>query len=124
MKAGHCPETVTVSAAFEGCEEIAEARAMAQGFPEDLQDVYGLPVSGRAVSVVELVVSELVTNARKYAPGPFLLTFELLHGGVVEIAVWDTEPKWPVILAADPQRVGQHGLEVVTKGLPELRGPP
>lgn len=52
-------------------------------------------------------------NARKSAPGPFLLTFEL-SGDTVEISVWDTEPRLPVLLAADPQRVGQHGLEIVT----------
>ncbi|MEU9057024.1 ATP-binding protein [Streptomyces sp. NPDC048384] len=105
---------VMVSAAFEGCEEIAEARALARLFLEDLQDDHGVPVSGRAVDMVQLVVSELVTNAEKYAPGPYLLTFEVLHGDAVQISVWDTDTRMPLILAADPRRVGQHGLEIVT----------
>ncbi|WP_030185283.1 ATP-binding protein, partial [Streptomyces sp. NRRL S-813] len=67
----------------------------------------------RTWGMVQLVVSELVTNVRKHAPGPWLLSLEL-DGGGVEVSVWDTEPKAPVILPADPQRVGQHGLEIVT----------
>jgi two-component sensor histidine kinase len=59
-----------------------------------------------------LVVSELVTNARKYAPGPCLLTLEVAEGAV-EVTVWDSEPSLPVVQAADPRRVGQHGLEIV-----------
>jgi anti-sigma regulatory factor (Ser/Thr protein kinase) len=103
-----------MSAAFEGRdEEIGEARFLARAFLTDLREDHGLPVSDRAMGTVELVVSELVTNARKYAPGPFLLTLELT-GEAVAVAVWDTEPRLPVILARDPQRVGRHGLEVVT----------
>jgi hypothetical protein len=60
---------IAVSAAFEGCTAIAEARAMARDFLVSLQTVHGLPVSDRAMGMVQLVVSELVTNARKYAPG-------------------------------------------------------
>ncbi|MEU0722790.1 ATP-binding protein [Streptomyces sp. NPDC006140] len=100
------------SAAFEGCEEIGEARKLARVFLEDLQAEHGVPVSGRAMGMVQLVVSELVTNARKFAPGPMLLTLEL-HGGAVQVSVWDTEPRMPVVHAADPSRVGQHGLEIV-----------
>ncbi|MEV7004504.1 ATP-binding protein [Streptomyces sp. NPDC093982] len=103
-----------VSAAFEGCEEIAEARAVARLCLEDLQGDHAVPVSDWAVDMVQLVVSELVTNAEKYAPGPYLLTFEVLHGDVVEISVWDTDTRMPVILAEDPQRVGQNRLEIVT----------
>jgi hypothetical protein len=36
-----------------------------------VQAVHGLPVSERVMGMVQLVVSELVTNARKYAPGPW-----------------------------------------------------
>ncbi|WP_370738974.1 hypothetical protein [Streptomyces sp. EN16] len=65
---------VPVSAVFEGSEDIASARGMARDFLESLQAVHGLPVSMRAMGMVQLLVSELVTNARKYAPGPCLLT--------------------------------------------------
>jgi len=64
------------------------------------------------MGMVQLVVSELVTNARKYAPGPCLLTLEV-SDGAVEVTVWDSEPVLPIAKAADPGRVGQHGLEIV-----------
>ncbi|MFG2731609.1 ATP-binding protein [Streptomyces canus] len=101
-----------MSAALEGCEEVAEARDLAWVFLGDLRDDHGVPVSDLAAAMVALVVSELVTNAHKFAPGPVLLTLRL-EEGAVEIAVWDTEPRMPVIHSADPQRVGQHGLELV-----------
>ncbi|MGW1562994.1 ATP-binding protein [Streptomyces sp. NPDC002144] len=74
--------------------------------------VHGLPVSGRVMGMVQLVVSELVTNARKYAPGPCLLTLEV-SGGAIEVTVWDSNPTPPAVLGPDPTRIGQHGLEIV-----------
>ncbi|WP_373306001.1 hypothetical protein [Streptomyces chryseus] len=67
-----------------------------------MQAAHGLPVSGRAMGMVPLVVSELVTNARKYAPAlvPFLLTPEV-NGGAVEVSVWDN-PTPPAILTPGP----------------------
>ncbi|ANS66754.1 regulatory protein [Streptomyces lincolnensis] len=103
---------LSVSGAFEGSEDIAVARDLARSFLTDVQAEHGLPVSGRAMGMVQLVVSELVTNARKYAPGPCLLTLEV-SGGVVEVTVWDSNPTPPAILAPDPLRIGQHGLEIV-----------
>jgi anti-sigma regulatory factor (Ser/Thr protein kinase) len=103
---------VSVSVAFEGSEDIAVARDMARSFLTDVQAVHGLPVSAGAMDLVQLVVSELVTNARKYAPGPCLLTLEA-GGGTVEVSVWDSNPTPPAILPPDPRRVGQHGLEIV-----------
>ncbi|MDH6522591.1 anti-sigma regulatory factor (Ser/Thr protein kinase) [Streptomyces sp. SAI-135] len=103
---------ISVSAAFEDSAEIAEARDLARSFLTDVQAVHGLPVSARAMGMVQLVVSELVTNARKYAPGPCLLTLEI-NDGAVEVTVWDSEPVLPIAQAADPDRIGQHGLEIV-----------
>lgn len=103
---------ISVSAAFDGSEEIAAARALARSFLADVQAVHGLPVSDRAMDVVQLVVTELVTNARKFAPGPCLLTLEV-SGGAVEVTVWDSESVLPIARAVDPDRVGQHGLEIV-----------
>lgn len=103
---------IAVSAAFEGSEEIAEARDLAEDFLVSVQTVHGLPVSKRAMGMVQLVVSELVTNARKYAPGPCLLTLRV-EDGAVQVSVWDSGTKLPLVLPADPTRVGQHGLEIV-----------
>lgn len=91
---------------------IAEARRHAADFLARVQSEYGLPVSARAMDLTRLVVSELVTNARKYAPGPVLLELRLV-GGLVEVVVWDGDPALPMARPADPGRVGQHGLEIV-----------
>ena len=104
---------ISAAVALEGHEEIAEARDLARSFLADLQDVHGLTVSPGTVGAVQLVVSELVTNAQKYAPGPCLLTLELGEGAV-EVTVWDSEPQLPLVQTTDPGRVGQHGLEIVT----------
>ncbi|MEU5253954.1 ATP-binding protein [Streptomyces longwoodensis] len=91
---------------------IAQSRHLAADFLTRMRDEHGVPVSQRAMDVSQLVVSELVTNARKYAPGPVLLDLRLA-GDSVEIMVWDSEPVLPVARAADVGRVGQHGLEIV-----------
>ncbi|MFF0190893.1 ATP-binding protein [Streptomyces sp. NPDC005244] len=107
--------SVSVSAMFEGTEDIADARRTARDFLMSLQIVHGLPVSPRAMDTVQLVVSELVTNAHKYAPGSCLLTMETRQGAV-EVTVWDSGATLPLILGPDPERIGQHGLEIVMAG--------
>ncbi|MEU3842739.1 ATP-binding protein [Streptomyces sp. NPDC028635] len=92
--------------------DIAHARRLAVDFLTRVQTDHGLPVSQRAMDLTQLVVSELVTNARKYAPGPVLLDLRI-RGDLVEVAVWDSDPVLPVARAADVGRVGQHGLEIV-----------
>ncbi len=74
---------------------------MARDFLTTVQVVHGLPVSERATGMVQLVVSERVTNARKYAPGPCLLDLELVEGAV-QISVWHSSTTLPSIQAADP----------------------
>lgn len=104
--------SVSVSQLFEGSEGIAHARRLARDFLADLRSVYGLPVSHQAEGLVELVVSELVTNARKYAPGPCLLAL-VVQGSNIEVTVRDSNTVLPAVSAPDPGRLGQHGLEVV-----------
>ncbi|NEA68685.1 ATP-binding protein [Streptomyces sp. SID12488] len=103
---------IAVSAVFEDSGGIAEARDLARDFLASVQAVHGLPVSKRALGMVQLVVSELVTNARKYTPGPCLLTLEV-EDGAVQVSVWDSSATLPSVLAANPERVDQHGLEIV-----------
>ncbi|MGW4103084.1 ATP-binding protein [Streptomyces sp. NPDC004976] len=103
---------IAASVAFEDSAEIAEARDMARDFLTSVQEEHGLPVSARAMGMVQLVVSELVTNARKYAPGPCLLDLEIIEDAV-RITVWDSDTTLPSAIAADAERVGQHGLEIV-----------
>jgi anti-sigma regulatory factor (Ser/Thr protein kinase) len=105
------PAEVTVALdGADGC--IADARAQTSKFLTRVQGEYGLPVSARAMDLGQLVVSELVTNALKYAPGPVLLPLRITDA-MLEIEVWDTDPTLPLARAADAGRVGQHGLEIV-----------
>ncbi|MFH8935387.1 ATP-binding protein [Streptomyces griseosporeus] len=92
--------------------DIAQARHLAAQFLARVQAEAGLPVSRRAVDVTRLVVSELITNAHKHAPGPVLMDLRIA-GDMVEVVVWDSEPVLPVARSADAGRVGQHGLEIV-----------
>ncbi|MER8226239.1 ATP-binding protein [Streptomyces sp. NPDC094143] len=106
-------QTMQTTVALEGDGTvIAQARHLASQFLTRVQSEQGLPVSQRAMDLTQLVVSELVTNARKYAPGPVLMDLRIV-GDTVEVAVWDSEPVLPVARAADAGRVGQHGLEIV-----------
>ncbi|MCX5265761.1 ATP-binding protein [Streptomyces sp. NBC_00199] len=102
---------VTVALEGDGAS-IAQARHLAADFLTRVQAEYGLSVSQRAMDLSQLVVSELVTNAVNYAPGPVLLDLRIT-GDAVEIVVWDGDPVLPVARAADVGRVGQHGLEIV-----------
>ncbi|MFE9684050.1 ATP-binding protein [Streptomyces sp. NPDC006285] len=91
---------------------IARARHCAADFLVRVRTEQGLPVSARAMDLTQLVVSELVTNAGKYAPGPVLMELRVT-GDLVEVAVWDSAPALPEARPADADRIGQHGLEIV-----------
>jgi anti-sigma regulatory factor (Ser/Thr protein kinase) len=105
-------DVLSASAAFDGDSScIGAARHLATGFLTEVQAVHGLPVSERAMGMTELVVSELVTNAVKYAPGPVMLDLQISQG-VVRVSVWDSDPVLPDVAATDPRRVGRHGLEI------------
>ncbi|MEU0032073.1 ATP-binding protein [Streptomyces sp. NPDC006335] len=106
-------QAIQTTVALEGDGRcIARARHLAAGFLTRVQAEHGLPVSQRAMDLTQLVVSELVTNALKYAPGPVLLDLRIARDAV-EVMVWDSDPVLPVARAADVGRVGQHGLEIV-----------
>ncbi|MFF3153247.1 MULTISPECIES: ATP-binding protein [unclassified Streptomyces] len=101
------------SAALEGDSAcIAQARHLAADFLVLVRDEHGVQVARRAQDIVALVVSELVTNSLKYAPGRVLLSLRI-EGQTVKISVWDSDPVLPTARAADAGRVGQHGLEIV-----------
>ncbi|WP_141203114.1 ATP-binding protein [Streptomyces griseorubiginosus] len=104
---------VEVTVALDGADGcIADARDQTSKFLARVQGERGLPVSARTRDLGQLVVSELVTNALKYAPGPALLHLRIREG-MLEIEVWDSDPTLPLARAADAGRVGQHGLEIV-----------
>ncbi|MFI7382553.1 ATP-binding protein [Streptomyces sp. NPDC049813] len=68
----------------------------------------------RAVQDTMLVVSELVTNVLKYAPGPGLLRVGMVEGAI-RVEVWDSDSVLPAARGTDPGRIGQHGLEIVAR---------
>ena len=86
---------------------------MAADFLAVVRDTRGVPVTTDTVEVVQLVVSELVTNARRHAPGPARLRLQVVDG-VLRIELSDGSSVLPTARAIDPDRVGQHGLEIVT----------
>ncbi|MFF3645392.1 ATP-binding protein [Streptomyces sp. NPDC002564] len=94
-----------------GC--IAEARHTAARFLTLAREQDKVPVAERTVEVVQLIVSELVTNAVKHAPGSALLRLRI-DEGTVRVEVWDGDPRGPAVHDPDPQRIGQHGLEIVS----------
>ncbi|MFE2297052.1 ATP-binding protein [Streptomyces sp. NPDC059445] len=92
---------------------IAQARHLAVSFLSTVREVHSIPVADSTVEIVQLIVSELVTNARKYAPGPALLEMQVASNAL-RIELWDSNPQPPAVKAPDPRRIGQHGLEIVT----------
>ncbi|MFB8245694.1 ATP-binding protein [Streptomyces sp. NPDC055952] len=92
--------------------DIAKARHLAADFLARRRAEQGLHISQRSVDLTQLVVSELVTNARKYAPGQARMDLRI-EDDAVEVTVWDSDPALPVARASDAGRVGQHGLEIV-----------
>ncbi|MFH9400961.1 ATP-binding protein [Streptomyces sp. NPDC017638] len=93
-----------------GVTSIAEAR-------EAVADLLARarPAPGRRpVQDAQLVVSELVTNAARHAPGPCALGLELLPGArALRVTVTDTSREPPRKRPPDPRRVGGHGLHLV-----------
>ncbi|MER5888627.1 ATP-binding protein [Streptomyces sp. NPDC001941] len=77
---------------------------------------------GRTCQDAQLVVSELVTNAFRHAPGPGGLELEVpVGGGVLRITVSDTSPAPLRPQPTGTNRVGGHGLALVALLCSELR---
>ncbi|MGC0343587.1 ATP-binding protein [Streptomyces sp. SLBN-8D4] len=69
-------------------------------------------VQASRVTDAELVVSELISNVLRHAPGPCALTLRLT-GTELSISMHDTSPDVPVVQPPDRRRVGGHGLYLV-----------
>ena len=90
---------------------IAAARGFTGGFLDRAAE-HGLPVTAGQRETARLVVSELVTNAIRHAPGPCVLALAVDHGAL-ELAVTDTSTQVPEPQGREPARIGRHGLEIV-----------
>ncbi|MGV9255733.1 ATP-binding protein [Streptomyces sp. NPDC003697] len=91
---------------------IADARDLVRGVLVHARAQRSTVIPEHVIASAQIVVSELVTNAFKYAHGTCLLRLEA-RAGVLELAVRDDSPARPVARSPDPDRVGQHGLEIV-----------
>lgn len=106
-------QDIWAGAAYDGeSGSIAAARAFTADFLAGTTGGRGAPVPAVVVADAQLVVSELVTNACKFAPGPCALNLEI-QGPDLVITVWDTDSSMPIARAAAPGRIGQHGLEII-----------
>lgn len=95
-----------------GTASIAASRAFTAAFLEQAAAEHGVRVSRQTAADAQLVVSELVTNAVKYAAGLCAVRL-VVRDRLLEITVWDTEPTMPQPHGPEPDRIGHHGLEVV-----------
>jgi anti-sigma regulatory factor (Ser/Thr protein kinase) len=93
-----------------GC--IAEARAFASRFLEQLRTEWCATADRRTDGELLLLVSELVTNADRHSNGPYILELEGTDTAVT-VSVYDSSSALPRRFPKDPQRVGRHGLEIV-----------
>ncbi|NKQ23516.1 ATP-binding protein [Streptomyces galbus] len=76
----------------------------------------GHPAEERASQDAQLVVSELVTNAVRHAPGDGGLLLELTpDAGVLTVTVRDSSPSEPQQRPYDAGRVGGHGMYLVAR---------
>ncbi|MFJ2740839.1 ATP-binding protein [Streptomyces sp. NPDC087440] len=94
--------------------EIFRARDFLRDFLRRVRTVGGRPVTVDAAEIARLVVSELATNVCKHAPGPCRLDLRV-QADVLTVTMRDYG--WsgtPVVHRPDPDRVGQHGLEIVS----------
>lgn len=97
-----------------GGAHTVDARRAVQAFLTRAARTAHTRVTTRAEQDAQLVVSELVTNALRHAPGPCGLLLELSTDQArLGITVWDTSPRLPLIHARDGTRVGGHGLYLV-----------
>jgi anti-sigma regulatory factor (Ser/Thr protein kinase) len=96
----------------DGAACAVEARRALQALLAHVPCTGRTPVPAPLAIDAELVVSELVTNAIRHAPGPCGMILRLSGDGLA-ITVWDTSTEQPVVRKRDGQRFGGHGMHVV-----------
>ncbi|MGW7431598.1 ATP-binding protein [Streptomyces sp. NPDC054861] len=111
-----CRPSLSASVEYESADAgdgmIASARDFTADFLTAAPAGGGGTVTRERVDLARLVVSELVTNAVRHAPGPCRVLLELFEDAL-EISVFDQADVSPVPRAPDPRRIGQHGVEIV-----------
>lgn len=91
---------------------IAEVRAAVR----TLLAQAGHDPGNRPSQDAQIIVSELVTNALRHAPGPGGLALEVApDAALLRVTVSDSSPRPPELRAHDAHRVGGHGLRLVAQ---------
>lgn len=104
--------TLRATAAFPGVPpSIALARDFTAAFVDRAARADPRIRPGRRGDAL-LVISELVTNVVRHAPGPCEVTLEVT-GVELVITVCDTSAQPPTFHPPAPHRIGRHGLEIV-----------
>ncbi|MGW9591832.1 ATP-binding protein [Streptomyces chartreusis] len=100
------------STAWHSDTSLAEARAAVRA----LLVRAGYDPDHRPGQDAPLIVSELVSNALRHAPGSGRLVLEVTpDDGLLRITVSDTSPRPPELRTHDARRVGGHGLRLVNR---------
>ncbi|WP_432119516.1 ATP-binding protein [Streptomyces sp. bgisy032] len=96
----------------EGAVCPVEARLALSAFLSHAPHTGRTPVPPPLFLDAQLVVSELVTNAVRHAPGPCGMNLRLARDELA-ITVWDTSTRTPVLRHSDGHGIGGHGMRVV-----------
>ncbi|MGW3851661.1 ATP-binding protein [Streptomyces fagopyri] len=91
---------------------IRTARLTVRAFLGRVGAEHLIRIPADTVSRAQLVVSELVTNAVRYADGACGLSLSY-RGQGVDIVVWDESSQNVTVRDWDPARPGGFGLEIV-----------
>ncbi|MFG1807430.1 ATP-binding protein [Streptomyces sp. NPDC049040] len=104
--------TLRVAGTFPGVSpSIAQARDFTAAFVDQAAGADPRIQPGQRGDAL-LVISELVTNVVRHAPGPCEVTLEVT-GVELVITVGDTSVQPPTFHPFSPHRIGRHGLEIV-----------
>ena len=89
-------------------ESVRAARA----FVASMLDVWHCDDMDR---VIELLTSEIVSNAVRHASGPIRLEAALSDDGSLRVGATDDHPGTPVLRDADPDAEGGRGIRLVQR---------
>ncbi|MFI0901128.1 ATP-binding protein [Streptomyces sp. NPDC020983] len=104
--------TLRATTTFSGAPpSIAQARDFTAAFVDRAAWADPRIQPGRRGDAL-LVISELVTNVVRHAPGPCEVTLEVT-GVELVITVCDSSVQPPTFHPRAPHRIGRHGLEIV-----------